>query len=454
MARLGLCTTAWCAAFCLAISSTRADETYQLTPVLKPQMVSHVQMSLEAGGKLKVSEGEEAEDLEMQVESAFVYDEVLLAVDAAAAQSLRYYARAEAKLQINNKLVEPKLRDEVRLIATDASESVATSFSPAGPLNRDELDLVTVPCNTVLLDRLLPAEPVTVRQTWTHDNNLIAALLGLDTVGASNATSVLTEITEEAAKCQLSGTVNGALAGVATEMQLKAKYTYDRKQGRITWFALAMQEVRGPGYVNSGIDAVAKLQIKITPIKTSDHLTAERLAGVDATATPENTRLLLAPEHDAYRLVCERRWHSVSEAPGHVALRLIDRGELVAQCNVRAPAKVAPEAIPSLSQFQDEIRKALGDRFTQFVNAAETAEPNALKVYRVVAQGAVSELPIEWRYYLLVAPDGGQVSLAITVEQALAERLGDADQQLLAGVQIIAVPTETAAVPAADQATK
>lgn len=456
MARIGRLIA--CSTLLLAACDTAlADETYRLTPVLKPQTLSHVQMTLEAGGKLRVTESEEAEEaeeLEMQVESAFVYDEMFLAIDPTAAQSLRYYTRAEAKLQINDKLVEPTLRDEVRLIATDANESAATSFSPAAPLNRDELDLVTLPANTLLLDRLLPSEEVALRQTWSHDNRLMAALLGLDTVGASNAASVLTEITEEAAKCQLAGTVNGALTGVATEMQIKAKYTYDRKLGRITWFAMALQEIRGPGYVNSGIDATAKLQIKITPIETSQHLTAERLAGVDAAATPENTQLLVAPQHDAFRLISDRRWHSVSESPGHVALRLIDRGELLAQCNVRVPAKVAPQALPSLSQFQDEIRKALGDKFTQFVRAAETGEPGGLKAYRVAAHGAVSDLPIEWRYYLLMAPDGGQVSLAFTVEQALAERLAEADQELVAGVQIIAKVAETAAAPNAETTAK
>ncbi len=453
MARLGRLFRL-CAALALVAGDARADETYRLTPVLGPQSMTHVQMTLEAGGKLKVAESQEAEELDMQVESAFVYDEILLATGPTAAQSLRYYSRAEAKLQIGDKQIQPMLRDEVRLIATDAGESAATSFSPGGPLNRDELDLVTLPANTILLDRLLPTEPVSLRQTWSHDNGLMAALLGLDTVGSSNASSVLTEISDEAAKCQLSGTINGALTGVATEMQIKAKYTYDRKLGRVTWFAMALQEVRGPGFINSGIDAVAKLQVKITPIESSDQLTPERLAGVDATATAENTRLLLAPQHDGFRLICDRRWHSVSETPGHVALRLIDRGELLAQCNVRAPAKVAPEALPSLSQFQDEIRKALGDKFTQFARAAESGAPGELKVYRVIAQGSVSDLPIEWRYYLLMAPDGSQVSLAITVEQALAERLADADQELVAGVQVIAKATETAAAAAAETTVK
>lgn len=422
-----------------------AAEKYNLTPVIKPQAQTHVQMTLEAGGKLRISDDEQAQPLDMQVESAFVYDEQVLAMAPQAAQSVRYYTRADAKLKIKDKLLEPSLRDEVRLIAVDANASAATSFSPHGPLNRDELDLVTLPGNTLLIDRLLPSEPVGDRDTWTHDLELMAALLGLDTVGASNASSVLVEITDEAAKMQLSGTVNGALAGVATEMQLKAKYTYDRKLGRVTWFAMALQEVRGPSYVNSGIDAVAKIQIKITPLTSSSHLTEQKLAGIDATATPENTRLLLAPPHDPFRLVCDRRWHAVSESPGHVALRLIDRGELVAQCNLRVPPKTAPDAVPTLSQFQDEIKKALGDKFVQFVRAAESGESEAVRMYQVVAQGTVSELPIEWRYFLLIEPTGGQVSLAFTVETELAERLGDADQQLVAGLQMVARVPETAA---------
>ena len=112
-------------------------------------------------------------------------------------------------------------------------------------------------------------------------------------------------------------------------------------------------------------------------------------------------------------------------------MRLVDRGELVAQCNVSALADTAPGKPTTLSKFQEDIKKTLDKNFGQFLNAAQSTTESGINIYRVITAGTVSELPIQWNYYLVSDGEGHQTVFAFTVEQALVERLGNADQEIV-----------------------
>ena len=103
--------------------------------------------------------------------------------------------------------------------------------SRPGPLTRNELDLVDVPGNSLLLDRLLPAKPVVVGDRWKHDDALLAMLLGLDAISASEVSSEIKDLDNDNARIELAGSVQGAIGGVSTEFELKGRYKFDRQQG-------------------------------------------------------------------------------------------------------------------------------------------------------------------------------------------------------------------------------
>jgi hypothetical protein len=112
-------------------------------------------------------------------------------------------------------------------------------------------------------------------------------------------------------------------------------------------------------------------------------------------------------------------------------MRLVDRGALIAQCNVSHLAKVDMQQLPTLPKFQEDVQKALGKNFQRFAQATESNTSSGNKIYRVVAEGNASELPIRWIYYLVSNAEGRQVVFAFTVEEALVDRLGDVDQDLV-----------------------
>lgn len=426
----------WTAAAAYAPGATK--DTWTLESARAKDSVDRVEASLEVAGKLKViGDSDKTETLQLNVLANLKYDERSLEVPlspAATRRAVRYYDQAAASIKIEETATQPTLRSERRLIAVEADPTKATLFSPRGPLTADELDLIDLQANTLLLDRLLPPRPVAVGDSWDHSKELMALLLGLDAVKTAKVQSTLSSTKGGAALAEMSGTVEGAVGGIATQIALRAKYQYHLTLHRVTWFGMVIQEKRAVGHIGSGLDVVARLQIKITPIEQSQHLTAEALDGLALGPTEESTRLEYRSPQGGWRLLNDRRWFVTAGESDRAILRLIDRGEFVAQCNIASMPAADPQKLISLKAFQKDIREGLGDSFGQFVKASQKAGESGYRVLRVVVDGESSELPIRWIYYQVADREGHQMVLVFIVEANLIERLGEADEALVAGV--------------------
>jgi len=412
-------------------------ETYLLSSAAKPGTLSEVQASLEVGGLLNVNDQGQIKALKMSVVGTVHYSERLLAVPATVngvRRSVRHYKRADAAIKVDSAASQPMLRPELRLIAATWDGQVVTTYGPRWSLSRDELDLVELPGNSLLVEMLLPEKSVAAGDTWQHGDRLLAALLGLDAVSASDVQSVLSSADSKAAQMELAGTVHGAVAGVATEIELKARYTFDRTARRVTAMTLLIKEKRSIGHVGPGID-----------------VTDAALAGLPLEPTPELLALAYESVGRGFRFGYDRRWHVITDEPEQVVLRLVDRGELVAQCNVAAPAKAESGKSISLARFQADIQQALGKAFGRFVNASEGTTPGGHVIYRVTAVGEVSELPIQWNYHYVANPQGRQVVFAFTIEGPLVEAFSQSDLELTGTLEFLEAPkpaTASAGSPA------
>ena len=373
-------------------------------------------------GHLKVLHGKEIRSLKLNVQAELAYAERHRATadSAAGRAALRHYERAHARIQVEQNDSTRELRAARRLVAAWCDGAQASLASPRGPLTRDELDLIEIPGNTLVLDLLLPERPVAVGSTWEHPADHMALLLALDAASLSTVTSTLKSFTADEARVELAGRVQGAVGGVATELDLAGKYTFDRRLNQITWLALRIKENRSIGHAAAGLDVTANLQVAIAPLDACEQLPDEALASLpDA---PDANLLLL--EHlstaGGYRLLYDRRWHITDEDALSVAMRFIDRGELVAQCN--AAAVPAPGAEPvALEAFQRDLQKALGASFGQFVHATQGTTPSGYTLLDVLVHGEAAELPIAWHYYHVSRGNDRQVVLAFTYEQGLSE---------------------------------
>ncbi|HEX3871442.1 MAG TPA: hypothetical protein VHV77_13445 [Pirellulales bacterium] len=427
----------WAVGAILLIASVcQAAETYEFRSQAKPGTTAHVDLLLEVGGDLKLTEKGNVRALPMSVVAKMQYDERLAELSADGATSMRLYSTAEATIKLDKgKALKPKLRTDRKAVAVRFAEKHATLVSPAGPLSRDELELIDIPGNTLLVERLLPVEPVAEGQTWTHSEAVMTALLGLDAISQNDVTSVLKEVDAHAARFEMSGTVLGAIDGISATLQLKGRYKFDRHEGRITWFAILIEEKRSIGHVAPGADVVARLQMTIAPTKGPAELAEADVSQLNEAFNPSNEVLEHATIDGRFRFFYDRRWHIMDETPEAVALRMVDRGDLVAQCNVSLLASVEPQRLPTLAQFQDDIRKSLDKHFTRFLKATEGTTADGYTVYRTVVEGTASDLPIVWNYYHVADAHGQHAVFAFTLEQDMSERFASVDQAMIGSAQ-------------------
>ena len=450
-------SVAWTLVLGSFVASGQASnrQTHPLEGKRSSGSLDRVEVVLEVAGNLKVPDPTGAttgNKPPMKVTANLTYEEKTLdwpAGGPGVLRSVRHYEKADASLRVDEQEFRPVLRDERRLIANEIEDAKITLFNPSGTLTREELDLIELPGNSLLLEGLLPDKPVALNDTWKHPDWLMAAICTLDAIGSNDAQSVLRLVSDGVARIEISGRVEGIVSGLSTSMELKGKYHFDIKTGRITWFAVVLKENRAPGLLGPGLDVVARLQMKVSPLEKPAHLTEAALQDVKLSSTPELRQLHYKSPDATWEVTHDRRW-IVHEGKDTVLLRMADAGDYIAQCNVAAGSVTSAGSGLTLAKFQDEIRQALGKSFGQLVRAEETKGEGGLRAYHVVVQGEAQQMPIRWIYHRLSDRGGRQIILAFTVKRDLLERFGRADEELIAALRFLDPKLAAKPTPAAD----
>jgi hypothetical protein len=428
--------------------SQGAEKTWLLQSAAKPGSQIRVVSHLEVGGELTVMDEGKNRALKMSVSADQRYEERLMEVTDRGRRAVRQYEEAKAIIKIDSSVLKPVLPANRRLIGVECGSDGVTLFSLHGPLTRDELDLVDLQANSLLLDQLLPTEAVAIGASWKPRSEAWTGLLRVDAISSTEVTCSLREVARgKDATIEFAGALDGAVDGVATHLELKGRFTFDLQAGRIVTFSIVVKEQRGIGHVGPGLDLVARLQLAMAPIEKSSQLTDAALKGLPLKLADAESRLRHQASAAEYALLLNRNWHVVDDRRDMVVLRMIDRGELIAQCNIATPPPSEPGTAISLEKFQADIEKALGENFGRLVEASTAPGAKGGAVHRIIAIGTTNELPIQWNYYLVAHPDGRQVVLAFTLEQSLRDRLDNSDRAIVDGLEFTTQSTETAGQP-------
>ncbi len=291
---------------------------------------------LEVGRDLKLNDRNLPRLLKTSVVGRLKYHERLMhaSADQTEVDALRWYDQAEATVKIDDHVVQPKLRADRQLIAVHLTGEHATLVSPSGPLTQDELELVDMPACSIALPLLLPMREVAIDEPWQIPDHAIGILVGLDLVSQSEVTARLKRVEGDNYFCELAGSAQGAVSGVATSIEVKGRYKFNRAAGFITWLAMLVEEKRTIGSVGPGTDVVARLQMTLAPVTTPAELADDLVKQVPWQADVAQETLECRLAVGRFQFLHDRRWHEVDETNDRVAMRLVDRGELVAQCNV------------------------------------------------------------------------------------------------------------------------
>ena len=355
--------------------------------------------------------------------------------------SIRYYRQAESQVKANDTELTDQLPTVKRLIAVTKGADGLVLFSPEFTLNREELDLVNISANPLILADLLPNDAVPLNQPWSPSNQVLAQLLGIDTVNSNDLTGTLTEVDASGiAKITFQGKVSGAIQGVATEIELKSRMNLDTGENRILWFATSIQEDRAIGHALPGFTVTAVIRTQLEPTDAIDELSDKQLAKFDLKVSEGRRMLAFQGKEAGFRIMHDRNWFALAETPKQTVFRRVLDGELIAQANVSRLTDLKPQEHMTIEAFQLEVEKALGDRLGQVTDATQSVNSQGLRELRVTAVGSANELPITWVYYMVSNDQGRRYSTVFTYETSLAEKFAEADRSFMSGFDLVNPP--------------
>ena len=420
----------------LAGSARAAEPDYELTVRPKQTDQQRVQAEVRIEGKLKLnSDGQGVRKIPLHVSASMVYVEKLTEVEAASSQSIRAYEKAKAEMRIGGMSLKSSLRDDRQLIgAAWGGVQRPVVFSPSGPLTQEELDLVDIQANSLCLAALAPTEAVHLGQTWRHGAAAMVGLLNLDAVVKTDARSELLRVSDDVATIKLSGTVDGVVGGVATEIQLQGQWNLDLDRQLVTRVSLTISENRAIGHAQPGFETTSRILLVLQRASGRFPLDEQSLEDLDLTPSESNQWIRFASIPAGVRFLHDRNWSVMAEHIDGVVMRNVAGGELIAQCNIVPLRKLPPGEQLSLEKFQADVKQTLEQRFGQFIEASQSEE-GGLRILRVVASGTVSDLPIRWIYYHVSDADGDRGSVVFTLEESLVEPFGAGDLPIVRSLE-------------------
>jgi hypothetical protein len=393
---------------------------------------------LEVGGELKhFSQNDRKEHAnKMAVDCKLVYDEKTLEVATGpegVARSARYYEKTEGAVQNGEIGKKITLRDECKLIVMEAGDQRPALFSPKANLNAEELELIEMPGNSLLLDGLLPDKAVATGDSWRLSEQAAAQFFALLEVGQSDVQCTLKEVTDKVARFEMSGTVTGMAEGTSAEIEVKARYRYDRRRNRVDWLGMLIKEKRNVTEVADGFDVVVRVQTTILPQADSAKLGDADLKDVSFPSTPESLRLEHRSKKENWKLLYDRTWLLSIDVleKENAEFHLFDKSSHIARCTIMPLKPAEPGKLVALDAFQSELKEKLDKEFGQFVDADESTSPENYRILRTAIQGKATDLPMLWIYHHISDPAGHQAVIFFILEEKNLERFGDADKKLV-----------------------
>jgi hypothetical protein len=330
------------------------------------------------------------------------------------------------------------LRPEVSLLVAErrGRGGAVVVVSPGGALTRAELEQVEGLGDPLLLGDLLPATTVAAGGHWKVSDAAAVALSTYDIITANRLEATLATFDRNRAMIRIKGEIEGSVLGGAGKMSCEGVITYDRLAARVERVELNRSELRSAGPVEAGLDVKSTLTIARKGVKPPEILSDAALRTIPLDVTPERQLLRLVTPDGKATLLHDRQWHSFWDDPKLVVLKRISGGLVTAQCNIVVGPQAGRGKHQDPIRFRDDIRKALEQRFAQFLGAGEIeGDPAGGFRYKVGIQGREGELGVVWYYFLVASPDGDQLLVTYTLAADQLPKFGNQDLTMVGSLR-------------------
>lgn len=114
-------------------------------------------------------------------------------------------------------------------------------------------------------------------------------------------------------------------------------------------------------------------------LTAAPEISDESISKLPLVAKAGETLLAFRSEKGGFELVHDRRWRVMNERYDSAILRMIDRGELVAQCNIAKLKNFGKDEKLTLDTFQGDVKTALESRRLKSSKPAKASTRRASK---------------------------------------------------------------------------
>ena len=409
-----------------------------LTETPQPGDCSRYAVELAVSGHLILTQDGGKQQVRLEARGKHVFTERTLAVaDGLPAKSARHYDEATATAAVGPDKFDRTLANDRKLIVAQRSAEGLFSYSPAGPLTRDELDLVTEHFSPQCLAGLLPGKEVNLGATWAVTNAAAQSACLFDGLIKNGLTGKLTDMKDGRATFTVEGTAEGIEDGAKVGMTVAAIGKFDLTAKRVVELVWKQKDDRDQGPVNpaSKVEATITLKREVLAQEPKE-LGDAAVAAIPKDAPPATmTHLRHVDPRGRYQIVYPREWHVTGQTDTHLVLRLLDKGEFITQATVTIWKKAEAGKHATAEEFKKAVAESPGWVATRVLDDGEVPTDAGRWLYRLTAEGRMEELPVVQSFHLLAGPRGDQVVVTFAMKPEKVKAVGTRDVGLVNAIE-------------------
>jgi hypothetical protein len=427
----------------MAARAFAADESSVVLTPAADQTLFRVRMLVELGGHAHIPRNslvskDRARQVPIEANSTIDYEERWIRGTGKSSGLItaahRYYNEAQSKTKVPTGEQVLELRDEARTVIAETNTGRLVLRGVPTPLRHTEADLLELPINSLALDGILPTVAVTQGASWEPAAEAMGRLLNVETVQSSSIKAKLAELTAEQAKIHVQGLIDAAVDGVPTAIELAMKVSFDRQSSAITWCAAAIRERRDIGRAEPGFELSARIRLMREPIRQAS-LLPEQFKPEDE----QSPALIEVYSIDGrYSVLLDPTWRVMSDGGGWTMIRCVERDTVLAQCEIRRLNALTSGQQLTLEGLQNDIRRSLGKSFREYTEAEEKLTSTGLRLLRLVADGDVEGVPVQWIYLHFSDDSGERRSVVYTFQPENYERVLASEAQVIGSLEFLA----------------
>jgi hypothetical protein len=424
-------------ALVLAMARTAEAQTYPLVETPKAGDCFRIYHEMTLSGEIRVTREGKVVPLKLAATATHDFPERFLMVGPGGLpqKSARFYETAKAVITVGEDRSERTLRSQRQLLVAQRDKDKGLLYSPVGPLTREELELTGEHFDTLALTGLLPGRAVSLGETWKVANAVAQALCNFEGLTTQTLTCKLESVKDNVATVSVAGSASGIDTGALSKQTITASYCFDLARHQLTSLEWKQKDERDQGPASPASSVTATTRLTRASIEQPKCLDDFALISVpDDAPSAALVQLSYRDAKGRFAMVYDRQWQAVSETDAHLVLRLMDRGDFVAQVTITPWTPAEAGKHPDPEAFADAMADTPGWNQDSILKKEEVQLENGLWGFGISAVGQMDGMKVVQNFYLITSPAGEQMVLAFVMTEAQATKLGTRDLSLVRGI--------------------